>query len=273
MSEEPPLTTEPFDPTSDLLERGERFMPGEFNGVEVIRLGEHEPHTPVPGAEVFPLSYENRGVPMRVTNELRVEDFCDRVLGGGIDVEMLGNNRKSYTGQTTFPIVRQVDRQGYLQAVADGRCPRRVLDDDEQVLHNARTAVLADLVTNELSLADSIKASRKTLDPFIDDLEGIEGANGARVGVEGLAVREVFELFEGKDGPRSVRLVNFSDTQITDEQLAQAANVLRAAADRTGGGVYETLYTIAILPEDHPSMLRAKKMDDGSIKNVPLNAY
>lgn len=272
-----------FDPEQQLLERGDRLAPEESDsGFRVIRLQGEEIHTqPVPAAEAFPLSYEYRGVTPDTAEQLKAADLYRRIETGEVELEAIDDISKAPLGQILIPKLVPVQKQAYDAAVAEGRCRRGLFDTEEEIRNNwGGSEALADLVDpqqrDSIPLEESLLwgVGKNKIRPYIDDLDGIDGPNGARSGgLEGLVLHEAYDLAEGTGNGRSVRLLNFSGNQLSDQQLREASNVLRTYADESGGAIYESLYTIAILPPDHPSMVREKELPDGTTKTLSLNGY
>lgn len=63
------------------------------------------------------------------------------------------------------------------------------------------------------------------------------------------------EAFAFNTFGKSIRLYNFGNTLMGDEELAATANAVRSMEQKTGGALSESLSVIAILPDGHPTQL------------------
>jgi hypothetical protein len=108
---------------------------------------------------------------------------------------------------------------------------------------------------------------------FIDDLEDIEHLEDLK------KLTEAFEFtirpLSGEQGTdnQTVRILNFSETRLTVEQLGEFAEALQFMADFSSGDLSDQLHTVVILPKDHPSLMSTFEREDGSSVRLPRNGY
>jgi len=70
--------------------------------------------------------------------------------------------------------------------------------------------------------------------------------------VENSVPSQYTESFEFRAWGESVRLYNYANKELTDEQLRQISDSLGIVAQKTGGLIFNKLNQIVILPEDNP---------------------
>jgi hypothetical protein len=108
---------------------------------------------------------------------------------------------------------------------------------------------------------------------FIDDLEDIEHLEGLKKLTE--AFEFVMRPLSGEQGTdnQTVRILNFSETRLTVEQLGEFAEALKFMADFTSGDLSDQLHTVIILPKDHRSLMATFVREDRSRVELPRNGY
>lgn len=249
-----------------VLQRGERQLPDEPNrGFRIEYLeGEHLRES-MPVEAVFPNS-----------DDFRAKEFARQYVSGETPVEIVedawsGVNR----GLPGFVVYFPVAASKYRQAVAVGQAQADLFGAEGKVMHTESGADVLDALVDSNQKQAAIKdyyhkQPHAVERNYIKDLEGITYSDRSDAREELQKVSEVYEL---NDGARSIRLVNFSSTQLNEEQLRQAVNTVRAISDRSGGELFERLYTIAIVPEEYRSMQQPVELNDGKTVMLPINGY
>ncbi|HLZ15336.1 MAG TPA: hypothetical protein VKQ34_05115 [Candidatus Saccharimonadales bacterium] len=204
------------------------------------------------------------------TVEYQAQDFAKKYVDGALNVDIVSDAWSDVQmGRPGFVVYFPVAESTFHQAAVAGQVDEGVFGSEGKVMHTEPGAEkLAALVAPD-DKRTSIeryyeKQPRTAGRVYIDDIDGIEYPE---------ALEEISQGYELTDGDRSVRLLNFSPTRLSDEQLRQAVNAVRAASDRTGGAVLEKLYTIAILPKDHPSLQMKVRQADGTTSLVRRGGY
>jgi hypothetical protein len=105
---------------------------------------------------------------------------------------------------------------------------------------------------------------------YKDDLAGVENKE---VGLESL--HQAFELADSVEGAAvgGIRVLNFTETQMTGEHVADIAAALRYFSERTGGAIYDKFDNIVFVPKDHPSLKVPIRQKDGSTKIMTRRGY
>jgi hypothetical protein len=91
---------------------------------------------------------------------------------------------------------------------------------------------------------------------FVDELKTVSPE--AREELPGL-----LEAYDFTDGAKDIRLLNLSETPLSEEQLRQVTNVIRSFSEKSGGELYNKLRTILIVPEYNPAMMAKVKDEQG----------
>lgn len=105
---------------------------------------------------------------------------------------------------------------------------------------------------------------------YKDDLDGVEQRE---VGLEML--HQAFDLTDSVEGVAvgSIRVLNFTETQLTAEHMEDLTKALKYVAERSGGAVYDNFDNIVFVPKDHPSLLVPFKRPDGTTGMAPRRGY
>lgn len=248
ISERPPvLEAEPVSSGTELrlrqlslqqqiIQRGDRQLPEEPNrGFVIERLEGNGENQPVPLAEAI--------------SAINPENFAQGVLDGSTPLKIAEHYSESSTG---FMVYFRVPGSKYREAVAAGKVEDGLFGTEGKVSRMKPGAEALDTLVDDehrqTMLEKYFEQQAHTVKQnFVNDLEAV-GAE-ALSQVEGLS-----EAFEFSDGDRSMRLLNLSRTKLSDEQLRQAASVIRSFSDKSGGELFDRLRTILILPEGSPRM-------------------
>lgn len=241
--------------------RGDRQLENEPNRGFRIYLESERSREPVPVDEVLP-SLAKRFAQEYVDSKLPIKNVDDAWTG----------MRDGSPGFITF---FPVNASKYNEAVANGEAAADIFGEDGKVSAlKPGASALEDLI-GPVTKRDTVEAYYYKQEngikaKYIDDLEGItdQDRRDARHELE-----QVSEAYEFTDGGKSIRLINFSTRQLTEEQLRQATNAVRAISDKSGGELFDRLDTIAIVPEEYRSMRQDVKMPDGHMETVPTNGY
>jgi hypothetical protein len=242
--------------------RGDRQLEDEPNrGFRIERLEGEQSREPVPIDEALP-SLARRFAQEYVDGKLLIEETEDAWTG-------IRDGRPGFI--TFFP----VDTSKYNEAVARNEVAAGIFGEDGKVSHLKPGADALESLVDPVKKRDTVEAYYyKQVNgikaKYIDDLEGItdQDRKDARHELE-----RVSEAYEFTDGGKSIRLINFSNRRLTEEQLRQVTNAVRAISDKSGGELFNRLDTIAIVPEEYPSMQQDVKMPDGHMETVPTNGY
>jgi hypothetical protein len=214
-----------------------------------------------PVAEAFPYN-----------REARAEQFAGSFLDGTMTIV-----EDAWTPTKGFMVFLEVKESKYRNAVADSRVKANLFgiegEDKGLASHTKPGAeALGTLLTEQerqeavrkYYLDGNFKQYDRVEDFYIDDLNGIEHPEDLK------EVRQAIDLAVGE---RSVRLLNFSGTDMSPGQVEGYKKALRWACDKSGEDVLERAYTVAILPKEHRSLLVPYKKKDGTTVMVARNGY
>jgi len=86
-------------------------------------------------------------------------------------------------------------------------------------------------------------------------------------------ISQVFDFHDGpEEGSPRIRLINFSGTPISAEQIQDLTDVIWWYSNASLGGIFENLRTIVIMPEGHSSMWVDREVD-GQMKKIPRGGW
>lgn len=155
----------------------------------------------------------------------------------------------------------QVPAAKYEKAVADGVVQAGLFGEDGKVSQVVPGAeALAGLVDEDQKRAAIEKyyvpQEKMVRRGDVDELGAL--SDEARKELPGL-----LEAYDFTDGGKDIRLLNLSNTRLSDEQLRKVANAIRSFSDKSGGELYDKLRTIIIVPEDNPAIMAEVEDEDG----------
>ncbi|HSX06389.1 MAG TPA: hypothetical protein VLG92_01570 [Candidatus Saccharimonadia bacterium] len=252
----------------EMVERGDQLLPGEPDrGFEVKRLDGEQQVKGVAPTEALPLCYINEYDGIReIAKELMADDIASRIKDGSVSITQVPKVRESYEKLAIeYPVTESSYRYAIEEGIVSGN------DFDSRGIAHGYTPgaeALAGLVdpnaANEAIDIGAAASNRLGLQ-YRNDL--VDLTSGERKELELLS-----EAFELTSSGKTMRILNFSETRLTDEQLRQATNVVRSLADKSGGGIFDNLNTISIFPESHSAMW-VEVTIDGETKKVPRNGF
>lgn len=244
----------------EVLIRGDHQLPDEPNRGFTIERKQGAEHEPVPIDEV-----------LRTDVDFRAEDFAKKYVDGEILTTMVEDAWEDYIvrGMRGFIVTFPVPKATYEAAVAAERIAPVAHDETGRVAPLTPGYEQLDDLLDEDAKREAVatwykKQARDLKFEHIDDLDDVPDRE---------TLTEVSEAYELQSGGRSVRLINFSRTSLSDSQLSQAVNAVRSTADRSGGEVLDRLDTIAILPAHHASLEKVITREDGTEVRLAKNAY
>jgi len=234
---------------NQLIARGDHLMPGEHGGFSIERLSDDHLRQPVTYgfafgwgdgalAEQFAESYMEGTTPV-----VRVEDAQTEKRLPGIVV--------------TFP----VSESKYREAVSQGKVADGLFDADCKAAGVQPGTEALDALVGKESMRQSLKKaySDVTGKAYLHEMAEIDYSAAKLLP----NISEAFDFMD-TDEQRQMRLLNFSETSLSDEQLGQLTNVIRSYSEKTAGEVFERLETIMIVPEGNPLLtLQAEDAEGG----------
>jgi hypothetical protein len=256
----PTPSNNPIEP----VERGEYLHPGDpDSGFKVTRLNQEFPKEPISVQEAFPLSY--MGGDHAAKERLAATTMEDKLMNGEMQLRAVEHTNNVPLQNVSLVLDIPIKTSAYERAVADDRTAPDLFDAENKAMGYAPNASaledLIDPVQKRALIQDAIAAattnrSARARNSFVNELSDLNSVQIA-------AVKGVTQAYDLTDGNRSVRLLNLSSTPMNEEHVRQTVNAVRAAADKSGGGVYDRLHVIAVLPEDHPMMRVKVQREDG----------
>lgn len=252
----------------EALERGDRQLPDEPDrGFRITRLEQETSPGPVAVEAALPLSFRSRHKAQEI-NRYAVEQVTDKLGRGDMELEpvmsLLSVPARGLRLKLDFPI-RASDYEAAVQA---GHLKPGLFNEE------GKASLVGELDANPLQDLVDGEQKRTVIEEAVTDK--VAYAKGALVDELGdlnsLEIGEVHtltEAYELADGEHTVRLLNLSGVPMQEAQLRQTVNAVRSSADKSGGGVYDRLRTIAILPEEHPLLRVNIVREDGQTDTIP----
>jgi hypothetical protein len=247
------------------LPRGDHQLPDEPNrGFEITRLDREPLAQPVPAEVALPFSYRGTRLNGTEATKLMTDDLARRIAGGINPLKPVESAAREMGIYVDFSI----PASSYETAVSTGQVEDGLFNESNKLNGlDPRSPKLDNLISPEQKLATleaaTAASARKMSSIYRDDLAALKPEERDELA----GVIEAFELSDG-NGDRTIRLLNFSKTHLSDERLRQATNVVRSFSDKTGGAIFDTLHTIAILPEEHSRMRTKIEREDGQVGEV-----
>lgn len=245
----------------EVIERGDRLGDGPDRGFRIELLDGERSHEPVPVGVALPDMSKR---------------FAQEYVGDKLSITEVEDAWSGVTrGLPGFVVYFPVDASNYKAAVAEGKASDGLFGTDNKVMSIVPGAKVLDTLVDLEKKRAAVEAYYQKQPhavnrQYVDDLDGITYADRSNAREE---LEQVSEAYDLVDGGRTMRLINLSTTKLTEEQLRQATNAIRAISDKSGGELFDRLDTIAIVPEEYRSMQQDVKMPDGRVEMVPINGY
>lgn len=261
----------PEDLEQSLMEWGDRQRPEESNQGYAIERLESEPLSePVPAEEVLPIAFAKR-YGLEEVNRIRHDDMLERMMSDQVPIKQVESTILDRTYGLKLRLDYTIDRTAYQEAVATGKVQPDAFGEKNKVnALDAKASGLNELIEEdqrrEVIDTELTKSSANLAGSYRNEFGVMDDINRGKI-------TGILEAFDLSDSDQLIRLLNFSSTHISDEHLRQAVNVLRSFADKSGGGVFDNVHSIAILPEDHPLLKTTFKREDGQTGTALRGGY
>jgi hypothetical protein len=253
-------------------------------GYHVEMLADGADKSPVPAREALLLDKSARG-----------RQFAAGCADGTVPIEIVNNSWDTYVrkGEPGFVAFLEVDRTAVEatgiapEVFTDGKFQHPGADEKAELAAAGDEAKLAafaareevaakldTLITPEQKQVQIAKYYEQQADKvdrlYIDDLSGVEKQE---TGLETL--HQAFEFTDNVEGETvgGIRVLNFTETEMTGEHVGDIARALQYFSERTGGAIYDNFDNIVFVPKDHPSLKVTVKQADGTPKEMTRRGY